>query len=655
VDEIIEAEEGLVESMNGTKITGGFWQQKQDINREVSLPIAYDHCLRTGRIDALRHTWKNGDPKQPHHYWDSDIAKWVEAAAYSLADHPDPGLEKRVAEVVDLVIASQQPDGYLNSYFMSVEPGNRLKNLYQMHELYCAGHLIEAAVAWFETTGKKDFLDAMCRYADYIGTVFGPGGGQLLGYPGHQEIELALVKLYRATGRTAYLELSRFFLDERGERPSFFDLEATARGEKPLDFTGTWQEVSERHSRFQAHRPVREQATVEGHAVRAMYMLSSMADVAAETGDDRLAGACRTLWDNATQKRMYITGGIGSSNVNERFTFDFDLPNETGYCETCAAVGFVFWARRMLQMDGDSKYADIMERVLYNGALSGVSQSGDLFFYANPLQVYPEAHRTRTLAGIKGHFKPARQPWFDTACCPPNIARLIASVGHYTYSHREGEIYIHLYAHSETKIVSDGQSIGLSQKTDYPWSGMVRVAVEPESDTVFTLAFRVPGWCRDGQMEVTINESENVDTAATRDKGYVKVKRRWHPGDTVDLRMPMPVERMYSHPFVRTNGGKIALQRGPLVYCLEETDNGKELGDVMIPRDSHLEAHFEPEFLGGIVTIQGRAFRTDIRGRKDALYSRVVPRTRETEFKAVPYFAWCNRDPGEMIVWIREC
>ena len=636
------------------RIMGGFWRRKQDTNREVTLPIAYDHCKRTGRIDALRHTWNRGDPNQPHPFWDSDIAKWVEAAAYSLTDHPDPELEKTVAEVVELMIASQQPDGYLNSYIMTVEPENRFTNLYQMHELYCAGHLIEAAVAWYEATGRKDFLDAMCRYVDYMCSMFGPVEGMKRGYPGHQEIELALVKLYRVTGKEAYLELSRFFLDERGKSPNYFDLEAEARGEKPLDFTGTWQEVSERHCRFQAHRPVREQDTVEGHAVRAVYMLSGMADVAAETGDKALADACRTLWENATQKRMYITGGIGSSNVNERFTFDYDLPNETGYCETCAAVGFVFLAYRMLALDTDGKYADIMERILYNGALSGVAHSGDLFFYANPLRVYPEAHRIRTLAGIKGHFKPVRQPWFDTACCPPNIARLIASVGRYMYSRRGDELYLHLYAESEAKFAVNGRPLTVTQKTNYPWDGSVKVIVDIEDEVEFTLAIREPGWCTKGQMEVAVNGKEPIDVASNCEKGYVRLRRRWKPGDTVEMVIQMPVQRIHPHPHIRENAGKVALQRGPLIYCLEEIDNGKELDDITLPDESRLDAVFEPDLLGGVVTIQGEALRTDLHGWDGILYSSVPPTTRVANFKAVPYFAWCNRTPGEMAVWIRR-
>lgn len=357
-------------------------------------------------------------------FQDSDVAKWLEAVAYLLEEKRDSELEALADDVIELLGRAQQPDGYLNTYYTVKEPGKRWTNLRDNHELYCAGHLIEAAVAYFQATGKRRFLDIMCKYADYIGTVFGRGEGQIPGYDGHQEIELALLKLYEATGNENYLKLSQYFIDQRGQQPHYFDQEKEARGE-----TGAfWYDGGYRY--HQAHIPVREQKQAVGHAVRALYMYTAMAGLAAKTGDESLKQACQTLWENVTKRQMYITGGVGSSAFGESFTFDFDLPNDTVYAETCAAIVLVFWARRMLELEMDGKYVDVMERALYNGTISGMDLDGKRFFYVNPLEVWPKACERHD----KRHVKPVRQKWFSCACCPPNLARLIASIGHYIYS-----------------------------------------------------------------------------------------------------------------------------------------------------------------------------------------------------------------------------
>ncbi|MHB0856484.1 MAG: glycoside hydrolase family 127 protein [Anaerolineae bacterium] len=630
-------------SFRHVSLQGSFWERPQETNRRVTLPVEYELLQKTGRIGALRLDWQPGQPHMPHHFWDSDIAKWIEAAGYSLATHPDPELEQAVDGVIELLAASQQPDGYLNTHYSAVEPQNRWTNLRDMHELYCAGHLMEAGVAYYEGTGKRQLLDVMCRYADYIDTVFGPHEGQKRGYPGHEEIELALVKLARVTGEARYLRLAEFFVDERGRQPHYYDIEAIARGEDPKKYYGG------SYAYCQSHLPVREQTTAEGHAVRAVYLYSGMADVAAETGDDTLVAACERLWANVTERRMYVTGGIGPAATLERFTYDYDLPNDNAYAETCAAIGLVFWAHRMLHIDGDGRYADTMELALYNGVLSGVSLDGTRFFYANPLEVDPAAYAGRPDLFHRGSVAPQRQKWFDCACCPPNVARLLAALGEYAYSTGAGEAAVHLYAAGEARLTVDGQAVTLRQETRYPWDGRVRVTVGPERAATWTLALRIPAWCRSASLWVN---GEPVE--APRRKGYARITRSWQAGDVVDLDLAMPVERMAAHPKVREDAGRVALQRGPLVYCLEELDNGPVLPDIALPRNAALEAHWEEGLLGGVVVLEGPAERRDLTGWEGQLYRATALASRAVTLRAVPYYAWGNRGLGEMLVWLRE-
>jgi len=622
--------------LDRVEVADRFWAPRIETNRTVTLPIEHEHLKRTGRIDAWKLGWRPGDPNPPHIFWDSDVAKWLEAVAYALAARPDAELERLADALIDDIAAAQQPDGYLNVHFTVVEPEKRWTNLRDWHELYCAGHLIEAAVAYHQATGKRKLLDVLCRYADHIAAVFGPRRGQKRGYPGHEEIELALVKLYRATGQERYLKLAQFFIDERGRQPHYFDAEAAARGDgrrPPHDYN-------------QSHLPVRQQATAEGHAVRAMYLYCAMADLAAETGDGELRRACRRLWRNVTERRMYVTGGIGSSRQGERFTFDYDLPNETAYAETCAAIGLVFWAHRMLALEGDGRYGDVMERALYNGVLSGVSLDGKRFFYANPLTVFPEALRDG------GHVAAQRQEWFGCACCPPNIARLLASLPLYAYSEGARTAWVHLYVQGRATLNVAGRQVEVRVQTDYPWREEVSLEVRPQRPGTFTLALRIPGWCRGATLSVNGNPLRLGDIVK---KGYAKVRRAWARGDKVELKLPMPVERIEANPRVRMDCGRVALQRGPIVYCLEEVDNGPDLADLCLPRRAALRAQYRPDLLGGIVTITGAALRRDRSGWGRALYRADKSQALKVPITAVPYYAWCNRKPGEMLVWIREC
>ena len=465
-------------------MTGGFWKHLMDVNRKATLPIEYEQCQRTGRIDALKMDWKKGMPNEPHIFWDSDIAKWIEAAAYSLGTVHDAELMAKVDAVVALMEKGQAPDGYLNSHYQTVEPQNRWTNLRDNHELYCAGHLIEGAVAYYEVTGKRAFLDVMCRYADHIATVFGRGTGQKRGYCGHEEVELALVRLYHATGQKKYLDLATYFINERGQKPHYFHEEAKARGEDPKQYWATTYEYC------QAHVPVREITDIGGHSVRAMYLLTGMASVAGATGDASLHEACERLWNRLVQRQMHVTGGLGAVARNEGFTTDFDLPNEGAYLETCAAIGLIFWAQRMLDWGADSRYSDVVELALYNGSISGVSADGKHFFYGNPLAVYPGFDGNAVFRDKDFHYR--RSEWFGCSCCPPNIARLLANVPSLLYTARGDALEVHQFASSTAKLSVAGMNVGVTQKTDYPWDGTIALTISPERIKAWTLAVRIP-------------------------------------------------------------------------------------------------------------------------------------------------------------------
>jgi DUF1680 family protein len=614
-----------------------FWAPRLRLNRERTIPFQYRQLRETGRLDALRLDWRPGQEPVPHIFWDSDVAKWIEAASYSLATHPDPALDALVDDTIALLASAQQPDGYLNTYFTVVKPGQRWTDLRDAHELYCAGHLIEAGVAHYEATGKRALLDVVCRYADYIDTVFGTAPGQKRGYCGHEEIELALVKLYHATGEERYLRLAQYFVDERGRRPYYFDLEAERRG-SPGYFESHLAAGDLRRSRAynQSHAPVREQDEVVGHAVRAMYLYCAMADLASETGDETLRATCRRLWDHLTTRRMYITGGIGSSAQNEGFTRDYDLPTETAYAETCAAIGLVFWASRMARLERDGRYVDVLERALYNGVISGVSHDGTRFFYDNPLASDGSAHR---------------QEWFGVACCPPNLARLLASLGQYIYAHSDAEVVVHLYVQSTGRFQLGDQAVTIRQETAYPWDGKVTLRFELERAAVFALRLRLPGWNRVATL--TVND-EAVDVTSSVEKGYITIEREWSQTDTVQLDLAMPVERVYANPKVSQAVGRVALQRGPLVYCLEEVDNAVSTRQVVLPTDAAVTASLNAAELGGLVVVHGAVDFADAQGWDGALYRTGGVTLAPIRMTAIPYYAWDNRRPGDMCVWIHE-
>ncbi|CAH1216278.1 Non-reducing end beta-L-arabinofuranosidase [Paenibacillus plantiphilus] len=617
------------------RIDDPFWMERSRTNREHTIPAIYDQCERSGRLEALKLQWREGEPK-PHVFWDSDVTKWIEAASYSLALHPDAELEKRVDETIDLLASGQQPDGYLNIYFTAVEPGKRWMDLKDAHELYCAGHLFEAGVAHFEATGSRKLLDVVCKYADYIAQVFGSAEGQIQGYCGHPEIELALVRLYRCTNNRSYLDLSKYFVDERGRQPNYFDSEKEARGGTPAYFEHYFSAPGRQttHDYSQSHKPVREQEQVVGHSVRAMYLYSAMADLAEEYNDPTLMDACKNLWNHLTETQMYITGGIGSSEGNEGFTDEYDLPNDTAYCETCASIGLVFWNHRMLHATGEAKYADVLERALYNGAISGVSLSGKSFFYVNPLESHGQHHR---------------QEWFEVSCCPANLSRLLTTLGQYIYSEGEREAAVNLYVQSTGELAVNGEQVKLRQQTNYPWEGHVAVTLELGKSSEFALKLRRPGWC--SRVEVSVNGEKQP---ASVEKGYIVLDRVWNNGDRVELEMEMVAERIYVNPAVAADRGRVAIQRGPVVYCLEEADNGPGLDKLSLSPEAPLNVKFDASLLEGVAVIRTMAQRPIEQDWAGKLYANKRGRSENIEVSAIPYYAWDNRQPGAMLVWIRE-
>ncbi|MEN6450006.1 MAG: beta-L-arabinofuranosidase domain-containing protein [Thermoguttaceae bacterium] len=572
-----------------------FWTPRLVTNREISLPHNFQWCEQTGRISNFAKAGKLTPGKFEGIYFnDSDVFKVLEGASYSLAAHPDAALESTVDRVLAKIAAAQQPDGYLNTYFTLVEPDKRWTKLKTHHELYCAGHLIEGAVAHFRATGKRTFLDVAIRYADCIDDTFGPT--KRPGLCGHEEIELALVKLYQVTGQEKYLKLAKFFIDLRGDK--------AARGGK------TWGAYC------QDHEPVAQQSEIAGHAVRAMYLYSGVADVAAYTGDEKLIAAMDRLWRDMVARKMYITGGIGARGQGEAFGNAYELPNDAAYCETCAAIGVAFWAHRLNLMHGDAQYADVLERAVYNGILAGVGMDGRHFFYVNPLASNGKHHR---------------QPFFSCACCPSNVVRFLPSLPGYVYALGDEGVYVNLYVAGKAKIARMDNAVALIQETDYPWDGRVKLTVEPGKPEEFTVALRVPGWCRGAKVAVNGAPVTSVETK----KGYARLRRLWNAGDVIQLDLPMPVERIEANPKVQADLGRVAIQRGPIVYCLEAVDNGGSLKDVVLARDPKFTIEPRRDLLGGVTVITGLGRD----GRK---------------VTAAPYYAWDHRAAGEMAVWLLQ-
>ncbi len=596
-------------------------------------------CIDNFRIAA-------GEKKGTHSgavFQDTDAYKWLEAAAYCIQIGKGEGLRKNADELIALIERAQQPDGYLNTFFTIADPAHRWKNLAEGHELYCAGHLIEAAVAYYYATETETLLNVAKRLADLIATVFGPEEGKSKGYPGHQEIELALVKLYRVTRESRYLELAKHFLSERGKAPNYLIQEM----ETTKDFR-LFPEFSHYDTEYaQTHLPPMEQATAEGHAVRAVYMYSAMADLAKECDDEKMKHACKTLWENITTKRMYITGGIGSSGLLERFTVDYDLPNDRMYCESCASIGLMMFGQRMNLLTRDASYYDVVERALCNTVLAGISAKGDRYFYVNPLEVWPDNCKSST---SMSHVKPVRQEWFSCACCPPNIARTLASVGQYIYSEDEKSIYINQFISSKMQTSIAGTEVAINLNSSYMTDGCVRITVGSSSAHPFTVRVRIPSFLKTPTFLL-----EDAEISPVIENGYAVLAVSRVGEQTFTLRGQVEPEFFAANDQVRADLGKLALMFGPYVYCLEEADNGKNLANVFIKPDSEIEKKTPVSELPGEMPTLGlngeRLTRTT--DQTGALYATPKFEVSKASLTAIPYCLWCNRKPGEMLVWMK--
>ncbi len=617
--------------IGAVELSGGFWGPRLSQTRRATLPEQYARCEETGRIDNFRRAATGRPPHfQGRYYNDSDVYKWVEAVSHALAARDEPDMRRQLDGVVDAIAAAQQPGGYLNTYFTFERAAERYTDLANMHELYCAGHLIQAGIAHRRATGEARLFEVARRLADHVCAVFGPAGRP--GADGHEGIELALVELYRETGEPEYLRRAGFFLDQRGRRP-------------PLISGSPYH---------QDHLPVRDQREAVGHAVRATYLATAMMDVAMETGDAELREASEDLWRSAFGRKSYVTGGLGARYEGEAFGKDYELPNEQAYAETCAGVGGIMWSGRMLTASGDARYADQLETTLYNAALAGISLDGRRFFYVNPL-----ADRARPAGADADPDEPAeapadqaagwrRQAWFDCACCPPNIARLLASLPGYLYGVAAGEFWLHLYAAGTVHAPLPGRGRAvLRVDTEYPWRGEVRITVLEAPGGEWALRPRVPAWAEGASLRV--NGLPAAEAAPGR---YANMRRAWRRGDVMELDIPLAVRRVASHPSVTANRDRVALMRGPVVYCLESCDHeGLDVDRLALPPAEPLKAEFRPDLLGGVTALSGAGVTSPERQPGGPLLTGAAPRSRP--LTAVPYFAWANRAPGSMAVWIR--
>ncbi|WP_408582059.1 glycoside hydrolase family 127 protein [Hafnia paralvei] len=641
--------------LNHVHVSDPFLGQYQRLVRDVVIPYQWDalndrvsdaepsHAIENFRIAA---GLENGE-FYGMVFQDSDVAKWLEAVAWSLCQKPDRELERTADHVIELVEAAQCEDGYLNTYFTVKAPQDRWTNLAECHELYCAGHMIEAGVAWFQATGKRRLLNVVCRLADHIDGVFGPHENQLHGYPGHPEIELALMRLYEVTGNSRYMKLTQYFVEQRGSHPPhYYDEEYEKRGKTSYwnTYGPAWMVKDKAYS--QAHEPLALQQSAIGHAVRFVYLLAGVAHLARLNNDEEKRQTCLRLWNNMVQRQLYITGGIGSQSSGEAFSSDYDLPNDTVYAESCASIGLMMFANRMLQMEGDSQYADVMERALYNTVLGGMALDGRHFFYVNPLEVHP---KSIPFNHIYDHVKPIRQRWFGCACCPPNIARILTSIGHYIYTQRSDALYINLYVGNET-LLDNGLKIAISG--NYPWDENVSVHIRTEKPLHQTLALRMPEWCEKPRVQLNGETCEGL-----LKRGYLHIAREWQDDDRLEIVLPMPVRRVYGNPLLRHVAGKVAIQRGPLVYCLEQADNGTELHNLTLPPDSTFTLLEGKGIFAHKTLIQAtgtRVISEEPQNQPLYRYDAAPEQQQEQKLTFIPWFSWANRGEGEMRIWVRE-
>ncbi|GAB3635932.1 glycoside hydrolase family 127 protein [Hymenobacter arcticus] len=627
------------------KLTDSFWLPRLKTNTDVTIPASFARCESTNRVKNFEMAAaKSGKFATVFPFDDTDIYKTIEGASYSLSVYPDAKLSAYLDELIAKVGAAQEPDGYLYTA-RTIDPAHPHpwagkerweKERELSHELYNAGHLYEAAVAHYEATGKKTLLNIALKNADLVCAVFGPGKRSVA--PGHEIVEMGLVKLYRVTGQAKYLTTAKFFLDARGHYPGY--------DPKSPD---TWKNGSY----WQDDKPVVAQTEAEGHAVRAEYLYSAMADVAALTGDKQMLAAVDTIWNNLVAKKFYITGGTGAVPGGERFGANYELPNATAYNETCASVADVFWHERMFQLHGDAKYIDVLEKVLYNGLISGVGLDGKSFFYSNAMQIksLESYHDT----------EPARAGWFECSCCPTNLARLMPALPGYVYAQKGRSLYANLFVSGKAQLTINKQQVQLTQSTNYPWDGDLKFTVDPvKSAADFDLLVRIPGWARNEAMPSSLYTFEQPSAQAatikvngkatpyTLQNGYAVLSRKWHKHDVVEVSLPLEVRRVHANPLVKDDLGKVALQRGPVMYCAEWQDNNGKASNIVVPTGTAFTATYQPSLLHGVTTLTATVPIVQIAA--DGTSVSTVPRT----LTAIPYYAWANRGKGEMTVWFPE-
>jgi hypothetical protein len=620
---------------NRVSINDQFWLPKIETNRTVTIPSSFKKCEETGRVENfVLAAKKTGKFLTTFPFDDTDIYKIIEGASFSMSVHPDPALDKYVDSLINLVAKAQEPDGYLYTA-RTIDPEHPhswsgkerwVQESVLSHELYCSGHLFEAASAHYQATGKRNFLNIALKNADLLVSVFGPGKRN--DAPGHEIVEMGLVRLYRITKEQKYLDLAKFFIDSRGKT------------------------IDPKKSYSQDQAPVVQQDEAVGHAVRAGYLYSGVADVAAITGNKDYINAIDKIWDNMVSKKFYITGGIGALHEGEAFGENYELPNLTAYNETCAAIANVYWNYRMFLLHGDSKYIDVLERSLYNNVISGVGLDGKTFFYPNPLTC-----DAKYMFNEGGSL--TRQPWFNCSCCPTNLCRFLPSVPGYIYAQKQDNIYINLFVASATKINLNAKtSVELSQQTKYPWDGNVKITIKPQKKSLFAVCLRIPGWVRNqpvpsnlysyiNPVKETISIKVNgQNTDYKTENGYAIINREWKQGDVIEYLLPMNIHRVEANPNVEADVNKVALERGPIVYCLEGVDNNDMSGNLILPDDVHLLTNFEKNKLSGVVVITGEEI---VSNSSESGLSK-QPKTRP--FTAIPYFSWCNRGITQMEVWL---
>ena len=626
----------------------GFIGKYQKLIRDTVIPYQYSVLCDEAPDTEKSHVVKNfenaakalhgedvGDGFYGMVFQDSDAAKWIEAAAYSLALYPDEQLSATVDELIDKIAAAQDEDGYLDTYFTIKDREKRWQNLLEGHELYCSGHMMEAACAYYEATGKKKLLDVMEKNAEHIYKHFITEHNE--GVPGHPEIELALMKMYRTTGNKKWLLLAEHFINKRGEDPHFYEKEAAKR-----DWS-VWGNDPTSHDYQQSGKPVRAQSDATGHAVRAVYLYTGMAQLSAKCGDNALYDACKRLWESITRRRMYVTGGIGSTVIGEAFSVDYDLPPDTAYAETCASIGLMFFANAMLKNELIGEYADVMETAFYNTVLGGMQLDGKRFFYVNPLETEPGV--SGKLYGYK-HVLPERPGWYTCACCPPNVVRLLMSLGKYLWSETEEGVYSHIPAGTEAHF----DKMDVTVESNYPWDGRVTYHITGKTEEETILGIHIPSWVRPGSVQVRINGKEKNITADV-EKGYLILKRVWE-NDEVELAFPMKIRKIYANLKVREDAGCVAFMRGPIVYCFEGVDNPGLLQSYHIFEDAKMEEEVCKEgLLEGCVLLKIKARKLETVG--DSLYSDIAPVRTLTTLTAVPYYTWGNRGENQMRVWMR--